>query len=966
MPGDKPNVPNPPEAEGPVGRPRPLSSRRGGEAPNRSLGIPPTDPRYRNLVATQMLGIPIFDKLPTTWAGADLVAVVSGIQGSLVYSYYVWDGTKFVPLVGGGGLSLGNVVGPVTAVNGDLVVFDGVTGKLIKDGGAPYTDAKAIAAIGSLPRGPIGETGEAGDEGQMGMPGQRGRDGVDGKSGAPGEEGPPGEDAPTIPGLQGIPGVAGVAGAFGIPGTDGEDGQDGFTIPINASSIIIDDEGTTLPQRNVHDFIGVYTQAWDDAANLATRIRTGYAHYDAIVDSTAGTALYSGTATGVPTTTTIDVAGTPLMPNQFVGSRVVMTSGARLGYTSVISSNTTSRITFPVFVTSGAPAAGDTFDIIPSAPVFKTLQAAIYSGADSILVRGVAADTADITIATDAVTYILGASPSSAINVNLTVTKQGVLLQNLLFNGTNKQTTLNALGTTAIGCVWGVAGAGTHACTLGTGASLVACVFTRAGATASITVSGGVVEDCRIQACQFVGGSLSVAHILATGSGTRGISMTGNLFVGFLESGFLVDLSNASGGVSSINGNFFDIPQTAIGAIKGNTGVNISGNFFNHPGGDDTRTLTIIANCSREVVTGNTFNMVSGPSGGSTQTFKWIVTGSTAGRIINGNTFICGPQSSASGNWVCIELAGASGGAGSIITGNAFVQAVAGTKFWVGINALMTGGFIGDFVLTGNSFSTGSSIGSVNGWLPIHNTAGNQSISRKSIIHDNPGLPDINAYALRLAEDFVIASSATGGGTPAGWKTALTLGTITYPVDTQNGVATLATGALILSGAVLFLDTNHIAVNPDGAWQVSIPRISSVANVRIHVGFMLRAGWAGLIAAGTWGAAGSLAGANFTDWFALELDTGLSANWFIRWRKAGAETIFDTTITPTAVSTQIIMGVDRGGRPWAIINGQFVNPATTATNVPTALLTIGAGIEDLAAADKQMDIDMFAWGDARV
>ena len=41
----------------------------------------------------------------------------------------------------------GDVDGPATAVDGNLAVFDGVTGKLIKDGGAPYVLPTATDAV---------------------------------------------------------------------------------------------------------------------------------------------------------------------------------------------------------------------------------------------------------------------------------------------------------------------------------------------------------------------------------------------------------------------------------------------------------------------------------------------------------------------------------------------------------------------------------------------------------------------------------------------------------------------------------------------------------------------------------------------------------------------------------------------------------------------------------------------------
>jgi hypothetical protein len=50
----------------------------------------------------------------------------------------------FVDLSGQMGGGSGNVVGPVSAVNGNLAVFDGTTGKIIKDGGSPSGGASLI------------------------------------------------------------------------------------------------------------------------------------------------------------------------------------------------------------------------------------------------------------------------------------------------------------------------------------------------------------------------------------------------------------------------------------------------------------------------------------------------------------------------------------------------------------------------------------------------------------------------------------------------------------------------------------------------------------------------------------------------------------------------------------------------------------------------------------------------------
>jgi len=55
---------------------------------------------------------------------------------------YVWDSAAWVQInpAGGGG----DVVGPVVAVDESIAVFDGTTGKLIKDGGATIADVIAL------------------------------------------------------------------------------------------------------------------------------------------------------------------------------------------------------------------------------------------------------------------------------------------------------------------------------------------------------------------------------------------------------------------------------------------------------------------------------------------------------------------------------------------------------------------------------------------------------------------------------------------------------------------------------------------------------------------------------------------------------------------------------------------------------------------------------------------------------
>ena len=61
------------------------------------------------------------------------VSLGAGVNGNAL----VWDNAsgKFVLTSAGG--SAGGVVGPASALDGHLAVFDSTSGKLLKDGGAP-------------------------------------------------------------------------------------------------------------------------------------------------------------------------------------------------------------------------------------------------------------------------------------------------------------------------------------------------------------------------------------------------------------------------------------------------------------------------------------------------------------------------------------------------------------------------------------------------------------------------------------------------------------------------------------------------------------------------------------------------------------------------------------------------------------------------------------------------------------
>jgi hypothetical protein len=81
-----------------------------------------------------------------------------------------------------------------------------------------------------------------------------------------------------------------------------------------------------------------------------------------VVDTTLEPDIFDAkTSVGVPTGTTLDVAGTPWVADQWNNFYVLITSGAQIGQVRKISATTTSQITFSAL--PGAPAPGDTFEI---------------------------------------------------------------------------------------------------------------------------------------------------------------------------------------------------------------------------------------------------------------------------------------------------------------------------------------------------------------------------------------------------------------------------------------------------------------------------------------------------------------------------------------------------------------------------------------------------------------------------
>jgi hypothetical protein len=136
-------------------------------------------------------------------------------------------------------------------------------------------------------------------------------------------------------------------------------------------------------------------QRWSGQIGLITATLTGGETVIPVDSTLEDDIFYEGAATGVPTTTTIDVSGTPWVASQWVNFYVYITSGAQAGKVRKISASTSSQLTFAAL--PGAPAASDTFEI-------RQVKFELALGADFIYnetvitVTGVDSNT-DLTVA---------------------------------------------------------------------------------------------------------------------------------------------------------------------------------------------------------------------------------------------------------------------------------------------------------------------------------------------------------------------------------------------------------------------------------------------------------------------------------------------------------------------------------------------------------------------------------------
>jgi hypothetical protein len=178
------------------------------------------------------------------------VAAIIVQQGVGVVS--VVDQRPFIGQSSSSMLSAGDVYGPAAATVDNIVVFDNVSGKRIKDSG--YSIIDLLGATGATgvagptgsegptgSQGPIGETGpigigNTGPTGIQGPTGSVGQTGITGATGANGSQGPTGQTgASGLTGATGANGQAGTTGSVGATGPTGSTGSTGSQYPWEGS-----------------------------------------------------------------------------------------------------------------------------------------------------------------------------------------------------------------------------------------------------------------------------------------------------------------------------------------------------------------------------------------------------------------------------------------------------------------------------------------------------------------------------------------------------------------------------------------------------------------------------------------------------------------------------------------------------------------------------------------------------------
>lgn len=586
-------------------------------------------------------------------------------------------------------------------------------------------------------------------------------------------------------------------------------------------------------------------------------------------------------------------------------------------------------------------------------PVYTTLQAAITAGHTSILFRQ-STDGAAIT-SVGSVEYIMGDTLASAtIPVALTVDKAGCVINNIGF--ANVAVTLSGVGTTLLGCQ--ITGTTTINMT-GSGAALIACAFTVTGTTC-VTMNS---SDQRVQACRSQLGSTTVA-LIGSGSSCLRPTIVGNAFAASSETGTFIDLNTPpSLTAGSINGNTISLVAGMSSAAKPGVGTNISGNVINVPTlNNAAHNIKVLDGLNRNVISGNIFycSTVSATA----QLRLGVLASVGAGVIIMGNLSVHG-TTGANSTLICWENA-ATG------TFAAFNNYAALIGSWA---STAIGGYVNtngsSVVMKGNVIGGTGSGGGIQ--MPqIYDGAGASVWNPQSTINSNEGMamPDIGVRYYKSLQDFdQVAWGAPSAVDPAGWaRTINGAGTISYPVGTRGGVATLTTGGVSGNDVALYLGSDISAPKfvAGGTrykfnWQANLHSLSRITDVIIRVGFTTVANWAAF--------GGGALLTTFTDYCLWEFDPAINANWQLRIKSAASENIATSTSAGAAAAQiDMVMMADNVPNVQGFINGIPVRiiGGTINTSLGANLMAPGIFIETLTGSAVTAILDFIAWEGPRV
>jgi hypothetical protein len=688
----------------------------------------------------------------------------------------------------------------------------------------------------------------------------------------------------------------------------------------------LQDEGVALPQRTTYDFLGNYFQAQDDAAAAVTRIRAGYSHYDAIVDSSEHVILVNDTA-DVTTGTTVQVTvpGDPGWGvNQWARCRIIIynAAGTTLRAVKVIDSNTSDTITW-----TGAVAGitnGDIFIVQPAPPNYRRLLEAIKGGHKSILYRAASGEQAFTIAAGDAVNYILGDDGAdAAISVAITCSRAGVIFDSLLINGVALN--LQGTGDTAVGCR--VNGGGATINLNAAGCTAINCSTSGggSGATAPFEIRQA---SCRVIAC--IGTLLSCENMVKVASGNAfRYAITGNVCLGNLETGYIISSGFGTDGV--ITSNVITAPTTSLGGITSQNLGNIAGNYITLSNANQDG----IQIAGRNSVSGNIIR----PGTLSGVRTQHAVRSTGTGDVISNNLFVLGSITGAATN-VTLNVVRLEGGLATV-SGNLGYMVV---NFGIGATGTLTVLSLSAATIPYTAFGN-TGIGPLGADAPFPWRMVD-TLNAQSEIFANTDLPRLTSLRYDEFEDFVGNANNT---IPDAWEGFGTGGAVTYGTGGRGGVAVFNTGGAINQDVGIRLADNVVSGLSSRPGVEFIFELSSLSDVRVRVGLGENGAWVTNMA-------------RPVDGLFFELDTAAGVSAILM--KTGATIQQINVALAAATRHSFALFLTRGDRLVAYFDRLLVGTYVNTGVWPLAnLVCPGAFIRQLAAgAAKEMELDLIRWG----